>query len=1399
MKRIKLFLAALAAIAGMGEVKAQEEGTYFLYNESTDLFISRGATWCTQAVAEKHGVAFEVAKISDGVYTLKNVDASLIAGSAQYLGSNLYTDNGTACNYTFAASGTGYTLTKGNGYVTAGTAGAALTEVATSTDNSVWQLLTREQYNAKLAERADRQASAIASSAGISGVSTREQLVSVITDADQYRMIDKTSSIGNADIGNGSGAWTKTNGNNRTPGSIQAQDHVFQIWNGSATISQNLSGLPAGIYRLTVQAFFRHGNTDNANAVGANYSMVSHLFAGENTAALTSWWDVTDHTVNSTSQAYNLMNADPNFALVETYVYVGEEGTLNVGINDINYPVNCQPWMVCGNFKLYYYTNQVDDADVTALAATIPTAVPATTASNLNALKTTLEGNKTIANYNALSNAITAANALVDPYAKYNSVKAAVEALDDDATIFTGSASVDISTAEATIATANSEEEINTAIAQLRAAATTFMGAVSVSDGKSFDITSSFITNASPYLNSDGWDCPVAVTPNASAKAAEFWNKSGVSISQTLATLPAGYYTLKAQAFARTGCSPIYIFAGDKNDPANKQELIKKSNNDISTMAKAGEWFDAGNGWNTLTFQITEASSFTIGLNDEFKPNGSHGDGNDGWLIWREFGLSYLGTEPVSVLAELYNTTKAEAEEVLDNTTYSNVQGTDRKTLVDAINDTPAATATSYKEKTSALIEATNNFIDPTVVNAWNSLVSTRAGVSGELPYASASKKTALDNAVAAEVTGDAAAALAQVAVIEQANRQYVESNAMAEGVTGAVNVTNLITNPDANDGGNGWSGSYGTLTSEQYTQGDGTQGGAYFDKNGASSYTAEQTIENLPLGTYLLTVTARAQSISGSYQVKATNSQGEAATAAIATVGNTGGVFGRGWNDASVVFTQNIAGAATIGITATHSGNFWMSFDRFRLVKIADVEGATEEQIAALNEQVAVLKAKIGFEDGEYAPYNNVESMKALNAFKDLENGIAKSIYDEAKAQVDALTWTPNEGEVNAFYDGTFSIQAPKADATSGVKGWTANNSMRQLINDATTYPGLESATDKTAMYTWQGTFEYGAEDGYQMPLTEAFYELSFYITGWPNNDVPNNVSVSLHNSDGTAVATKQFWPTVTKSVNDADPFVKLTAYFDVPAAGNYTFKVYTNHLSVFNDFKLYKAVPTNLALNENTSYTPEETYANVTLTRSFNENWATFVVPFDIDNATLKAQFGDDVQVSKISADDKTGLTFTPMDEPAITANEPVIMKVSKTTGTYTFDGVMTKEGMPTTTPVEGVSIVGNYGGKIDIPGTTDEDTNSYYYIASNKLKHSTGKQTIKGFRAYFQVSAGAAEGIKAFLNGYDFGGITDAIEGVKTDSIQDATIYDLSGRRVSKAQTGIYIVGGKKVVIK
>ncbi len=100
----------------------------------------------------------------------------------------------------------------------------------------------------------------------------------------------------------------------------------------------------------------------------------------------------------------------------------------------------------------------------------------------------------------------------------------------------------------------------------------------------------------------------------------------------------------------------------------------------------------------------------------------------------------------------------------------------------------------------------------------------------------------------------------------------------------------------------------------------------------------------------------------------------------------------------------------------------------------------------------------------------------------------------------------------------------------------------------------------------------------------------------------------------------------------------------------------------------------------------------------------------------------------------------------------------------------------------------VVGFYKAKFNVStdttndGTTEEPAVTYEAFLNN------------GFKAYLPANTGAESRFLVF----NFGDDTEtAIEGIEAENTADAVVYDLAGRRVQKAQKGLYIVNGKKVI--
>ena len=178
---------------------------------------------------------------------------------------------------------------------------------------------------------------------------------------------------------------------------------------------------------------------------------------------------------------------------------------------------------------------------------------------------------------------------------------------------------------------------------------------------------------------------------------------------------------------------------------------------------------------------------------------------------------------------------------------------------------------------------------------------------------------------------------------------------------------------------------------------------------------------------------------------------------------------------------------------------------------------------------------------------------------------------------------------------------------------------------------------------------------------------------------------------------------------------------------------------------------------------------------------------MPFNINNDDLKAQFGDDVAVaeySEVANGENSTIEFNTMGTPAITANVPVLLK-SKKTGTFVFGGDI-KRGEA---KKEGTNFdfVGTFTAEYYIPAGD-------YFLANNKIYKSEGNTTIAGTRAYIKAKTATARIDKFVIDGED---TPTGIANVNVN--HNENVYNLQGQKVNKAQKGVFIQNGKKVVIK
>ena len=179
------------------------------------------------------------------------------------------------------------------------------------------------------------------------------------------------------------------------------------------------------------------------------------------------------------------------------------------------------------------------------------------------------------------------------------------------------------------------------------------------------------------------------------------------------------------------------------------------------------------------------------------------------------------------------------------------------------------------------------------------------------------------------------------------------------------------------------------------------------------------------------------------------------------------------------------------------------------------------------------------------------------------------------------------------------------------------------------------------------------------------------------------------------------------------------------------------------------------------------------------------------DAGYATMMIPFGADLPtgVEAFNLTAVNGETITSSSVDAITANKPVMIKADA--GDYEFTATSaeiaaTEEGVVTNGLLNGgyATMTAAAGANNYVLQKNGNDVNFYLVTGT--------AATVKPFRAYLMASGGEARALNLDL------GETTGIATVKKADVTTA-VYSLSGQRVAAPQKGLYIVNGKKVIVK
>lgn len=213
---------------------------------------------------------------------------------------------------------------------------------------------------------------------------------------------------------------------------------------------------------------------------------------------------------------------------------------------------------------------------------------------------------------------------------------------------------------------------------------------------------------------------------------------------------------------------------------------------------------------------------------------------------------------------------------------------------------------------------------------------------------------------------------------------------------------------------------------------------------------------------------------------------------------------------------------------------------------------------------------------------------------------------------------------------------------------------------------------------------------------------------------------------------------------------------------------------------------------LSENSSVAVEAvTDETVMLQRTFAAGWNTICLPFAVaDNTAIEALFGAGAKVFNFRNFANSMIEFEAVT--SMTAATPYLIYVPAAVAgpirvnNVTITGLNTTAG---TASHNSIIFQGSYA-PVAAGGLTD----MYGVTTTNKLAKGNASTTMKGFRAYFKGSLAGAR-IYTFD---DATGISHVYQAAEVFG-DDDRVYNMNGQHVENAKKGVYIVNGRKVVIK
>lgn len=917
-----LALGLSAQSYGSETVSEAGAGQFLLYNVGAKQYLCPGNAWGTHASVGNVGMMVELVPQNDGTY---RVSTKPYYNSDLCLGDNAYVDNTGKGTYSF--------------------------EKVEGVEEPTYKLVCKSNTLYWSGKGTDLSFDANGPAAG-SEANGQWRLIKIGTeDATEEKPQDVSYLITNPDFD----IIRDENGNKRHlrgwEGEPTANNSCAEKYNTTFDVYQEKTGLPNGKYRVSCQGFYRAGGGDSKDKDTKN----AVLYANDNQTPL---MNILEEEGNYSVKPNNMAQAQESFSAgfyknnsVEVTVV---DGTLRFGIKKSKQIA--ADWTIFDTFRLEYLGKgdlnaaaaaefKVLQEEGTALLQDEAYAIVKGTEEYV-ALQNVIAKEATVENLADLkAEYYSAKNAFVDLKVSYEAWDAAYAA---EKTVLEGLGIAEQFANRPNTAAEAAKGAQTMNVAEYEAVVKDYTTDIKLGD---------WITSGAANFNNEHWSGKVVNYLNQDDSNGKGWNANSWSMSASQEiTLPAGDYVFKA---AGRKSADATMTLSVKNGEVSLGEVVNFPSGNrgrgIATDGTAsfeGASYackDEGYGWQWrfVPFTLTEETTITISI--EAGANLIHN--------WASFGDYSVMAKPNTAASEVaYNQAVDAANAALNNEANQVVTGEEKANLNAAIAADKGTTVGSIDAATAAVKAATETYV--AAVPSYQALADAKT-MELNFVYASEEKKAAFAEALQVEAATSAKDATDKTNAIYTAARAYAESNGKAERVEGAVDCTDRVVNANFADKLNGWSssqngGNLQTLSGESWTTSEGVTETPYYDyyNGSANNQHAYQNVSGLKAGKYIVTIKARALAGFNLYMLINDEKKVD-----INEIGNTGGLFGRGWNDYTAEFEVGNDGMVKLEVANMPAQNQagWFGFGDVRLFKVADLDAVTLNENETCNPEAKV------------------------------------------------------------------------------------------------------------------------------------------------------------------------------------------------------------------------------------------------------------------------------------------------------------------------------------------------------------------------------------------------------------------------------------------------------------